>query len=75
MTARHPSADPRLYPIRGDVLTKGRIYREVTYLSPSGCEVHYVAKRGGTAVRSCYISTWQRWAKDATVERRAENAK
>ena len=74
MNTRNPSADPRLYPMPGDVLVKGRSYREVTDLSPGGGGICYLYKRGGTAVRLCWITTWRAWAKDATVERRWEDS-
>lgn len=65
--------DPRNDPRAGDVLSKpggnGPLRREVT--SRSGYTVCY-RRNGHRRSRSCWITSWQEWARGATVDQTAE---
>jgi|688.fasta_scaffold2424584_2 hypothetical protein len=55
--------DPRIDPQPGDVVKKGKT-RRVNHRK--GDEVFYMS--GGSMVeRSCWITTWQDWCRDAEV--------
>ena len=66
--------DPRVDPRPGDAMRKGKIARFVT--ERDGNHIIYARKVGEVPRASgsftCWITTWQDWAKDATVLHVAE---
>ena len=58
--------DPRIDPQPGDVLIRNCNIRTVEELLPNGL----VWSSGGRFI--CMFKTWRRWAKTATVERKAD---
>jgi hypothetical protein len=59
------SRDPRIDPLKGDVIRKGFASRRV--FARYGNEVTYQTDRG--TKRRCWISAWQEWARKAEVIR------
>lgn len=59
-TKRDPRTDPR----PGDVIERDGLRRCVD--SVFGCNIRW-RRKPGAALRSCLITAWRNWAKDAAV--------
>jgi hypothetical protein len=62
--------DPRIDPMPGDVLRKGRTAREVTFRS--GSVIRYFGPLSQVHPALIFVMQWRKWAKDAEVLQRGE---
>lgn len=60
--------DPRKNPQAGDIIRKGTATRVITrtVTRVKGGDIHYKVVEGGSE-KCAWITTWQTWARDASV--------